>query len=114
MKATLQGPPRPYVDLDEFLAEMVRLFEREPELPKQLQSVLLGYEARNEVSALVDYLFIRASGPASGTEYNVVGYRLRSADERKIAERTFVGQKVIHYGHRNRLPDSPLTGGDPC
>jgi hypothetical protein len=80
------------------------LFVSDPNLAQEVFDLFFGQSARYEPASLVDYLFIPASAPASGTEHQVVGFRLRNADERQAALPTLKRKQVVFDRHGATLP----------
>jgi hypothetical protein len=75
------GALAPYIDPDEVLAGAIELFARVPGLLEKLLERSRLNVANNKPHSFFNDLFVGASRPAVGANYNVVGYRLRDMDE---------------------------------
>lgn len=82
---------QPYVDPEDVLLAAVDLFAARPDLLHQLSDSARRQKIREEAGSLFNYLFVGASHPALGANYNVVGYRLREVHQSALVDRTADG-----------------------
>ena len=87
------------VDRTQVIAMMKDLFIRQPNVFAEVDNLFWREDAPYEASAVFNYLFIVADGPASEAGYPVVGYRLRNANERHSARAALELSKVGDGGH---------------
>jgi hypothetical protein len=84
MRAPEPGRVAPYIDPDEVLAAAIGLFTRVPGLLEKLLELARRDVADDKPHSFFNDLFVGASCPAVGANYNVVGYRLRNVDELRM------------------------------
>src|SRR5262245_12094221 len=87
------------VDQNEVWRRVRELFLRDPDLAQEVFDLFFGKGARYEPAALGDYLFIDACAPAPGTDHQVVGFRLRDANERQVALATLKRKQMVGDRH---------------
>lgn len=72
------------IDADEARAMVSAELARDPGLLNELHEIFFDQKTRREPGALFNYLFVRADSVTGGAN-NIVGFRLRNADERLAA-----------------------------
>ena len=77
---------------------LLSVFAREPELFVEVFDLFWREQAPYKSAAAFDYLFIASDSLTSGTEHSVVGFRLRSPEERRAALTALDPQKSEALG----------------
>jgi hypothetical protein len=89
------------LDRAELRNSLLGAFAREPELFAEVEKLFLSKNAPHEGRMAFDYLFVVCDDPTIGAGRPVIGFRLRDADERRVALGAFDRQKagVAESGH---------------
>jgi hypothetical protein len=87
------------VDSGEALKLLKHAVALHPELADEILSLVGDEYTPAKAAALFDYIFVIADCETDGTNYPVLGFRLRNADERLLARRAFDLNKGIEGVH---------------
>lgn len=90
----------PYVNPDKVIACLIESFARTPGLLHELLDLAARKEFADKISPFFHYLFVGSSRPALGADHEIVGYRLRDANERDFVDGTSDCNLSDFDGHR--------------
>jgi hypothetical protein len=82
------------VDREDLRSFLLEAFAREPELFAEVVSLFWCEKAPYKASAAFDYLFIVSTSPTVGAVDPIVGFRLRSTEDRIAALRALDRKKT--------------------